>query len=137
MFVALGESGQGALRCLALGVGCRTSRSEGATQRVSWFNIGFFTDLSSVSKADVEKLGMNRIHMFGGSMTLGLLGKQSRAWIGLAAEIGHTTTKVPGRGFTYDRIAYLPTGTLPEDGDSTLVRWTMTGILGSNYSFRE
>ena len=54
-----------------------------------------------------------------------------------AAEIGHTTTKVPGRGFTYERIAQLPPGRLPEDGDSTLVRWTMTGILGSNYSFRE
>ncbi len=100
-------------------------------------NIGFFTDLSSVSGEDIARLGASRVHMFGGSMTLGLLGKQSRAWIGLSAEIGHTTTKVPGRGFIYEKISPLPAGALPSDGDATLVRWTMTGILGSNYSFLE
>jgi long-chain fatty acid transport protein len=100
-------------------------------------NLGFFTDLSSVSQADIDKLGLSRVNMFGGSMTLGLLGKQSRAWIGVSGEIGHTTTKVPGRGFTYERVAAQPAGSLPSDGDATLVRWTMTGILGSNYSFLE
>ena len=68
-------------------------------------------------------------------MTLGLLGKQSRAWFGLAGEIGHTTLRVPGRDFTYERVTALPAGRLPEDADATLVRWTVTGILGSNYSF--
>ena len=56
---------------------------------------------------------------------------------GTAAEMGHTTTRVPGRGFNYERIAPLPAGVLPADGDATLVRWTLTGILGSNYSFVE
>lgn len=98
-------------------------------------NIGFFTDLSSVSEADVKRLGLSRVHMFGGSMTLGLLGKQSRAWIGLSGEIGHTTARVPGRDFTYEKVAPLPGGTLPAEGEATVVRWSMTGILGSNYSF--
>jgi hypothetical protein len=98
-------------------------------------NIGFFTDISSVSKDDVEKNGLSRVDMFGSSLTLGLLGEQARAWIGLAAEIGHTTAKVPGRNFTYDGVSVLPPGRLPMDNEATLVRWTVTGILGSNYSF--
>ncbi len=98
-------------------------------------NIGFFTDLSSVSDEDIKKLGSSRVHMFGGSMTLGLLGKQSRAWIGVSGEIGHTTTKAPGQVFTYEKVSVLPGGSLPAEGDATLVRWTMTSILGSNYSF--
>lgn len=96
-------------------------------------NIGFFTDLSSVSREDVDQLGLSRVHMFGSSLTVGLLGKQARAWIGLAGEIGHATTKVPGRGFTYEKVSAA--GTLPSEEEATVVRWTMTGILGSNYSF--
>jgi hypothetical protein len=104
----------------------------GSTKEI---NIGFFTDLSSVSQEDIDKLGASRVHMFGSSMTVGLLGKQARAWIGLSGEIGHTTTKVPGRGFTYERVSSVLPGTLPTDGEATVVRWTMVGILGSNYSF--
>jgi hypothetical protein len=100
-------------------------------------NIGFFTDFSSVSPTDVAKQGSDRIHMVGGSMTLGLLGKQSRVWVGTSGEVGHTTTRVPGRAFNYESIAALPAGALPGGGDATLVRWTLTGILGSNYSFLE
>ena len=70
-------------------------------------------------------------------MSLGLLGKQSRAWIGLAGEIGHATAKVPGRDFNYQGVASLPAGRLPSESEATVVRWTMTGILGSNYSFLE
>ena len=104
----------------------------GTTKEV---NIGFFTDLSSVSQQDVDNLGLSRVNMFGSSLTVGLLGKQSRAWIGASGEIGHTTSKVPGRGFTYERAAASPAGSLPSDGDATLTRWTVSGILGSNYSF--
>ncbi len=50
-----------------------------------------FTDFSSVSDEDVKRIGSSRVHMFGGSMSLGLLGKQSRAWTGLAGAIGHAT----------------------------------------------
>lgn len=100
-------------------------------------NFGFFTDFSSVSAKDIAAQGTDRIHMFGGSMTVGLLGKQSRVWVGSSAEIGHTTTRVPGRGFNYERVTSLPPGSLPADGDATLVRWTLVGILGSNYSFLE
>ena len=98
-------------------------------------NIGFFTDLSSVSAADIAQQGSDRVHMFGGSMTLGLLGKQSRVWVGTSGEVGHTTTRVPGQGFNYQEVGALPMGVLPTDGDATLVRWTLVGILGSNYSF--
>ena len=98
-------------------------------------NIGFFTDFSSVSQEDIDNLGLSRVNMFGSSLTVGLLGRQARAWIGLAGEIGHTTSKVPGRSFTYDKVSTLPPGSLPADNDATVVRWTITGILGSNYSF--
>jgi hypothetical protein len=98
-------------------------------------NIGLFTDLSSVSQVDIDKNGASRVNMYGASMTLGLLGKQSRAWFGVAGELGHTTLAVPGRDFTYERVSTLPAGRLPADADATLVRWTITGILGSNYSF--
>ena len=81
--------------------------------------------------------GADRVHMFGGSMALGLLGKESRAWFGLSGEIGSTTTRVPGGAFTYERFAALPRGALPDDGEATLVRWTLSGVLGSNYAFLE
>ncbi len=70
-------------------------------------------------------------------MALGLLGKESRAWFGLSGEIGSTTTRVPGRSFSYERVSTLPRGVLPDDGDATLVRWTLSGVLGSNYAFLE
>lgn len=100
-------------------------------------NIGFFTDLSSVSDVDVARAGAARVDMFGSSLTVGLLGKQARLWIGAAGEIGHTTAKVPGRGFTFADAASLPPGVLPSGGEATLVRYTVTGILGSNYTFFE
>jgi hypothetical protein len=100
-------------------------------------NIGFFTDLSSVSQRDVEQNSLSRVHMFGSSLTVGFLGKQARLWVGVAGTIGHTTARVPGRGFTFERVSALPPGRLPDDGEATLVRWTATGILGSNYSFLE
>jgi hypothetical protein len=106
----------------------------GATREL---NIGFFTDFSSVSGLDVLRSGADRVHMFGGSMALGLLGKQSRAWFGLSGEIGSTTTHVPGRSFNFERVSMLPRGALPDDGDATLVRWTLSGVLGSNYAFLE
>ena len=100
-------------------------------------NIGFFTDFSSVSGKDIRENSLSRIHMFGSSLTVGFLGKQARLWVGVAGEIGHTTARVPGRGFTFERVSELPPGRLPDDGEATLVRWTATGILGSNYSFLE
>jgi hypothetical protein len=106
----------------------------GTTKEV---NIGFFTDLSSVSQNDIDTLGASRVHMFGSSLTVGLLGKQARLWIGGAGEIGHAVAKVPGRGFTYDRAssAFGSGFELPSAGEATLVRYTVSGILGSNYSF--
>ena len=100
-------------------------------------NIGFFSDISAISPQDVTVQGSDRIHMVGGSMTLGILGKQSRVWVGSSGEIGHSTTTVPGRGFNYQQVSQLGPGVLPSDGSATLVRWTLAGILGSNYSFLE
>ncbi len=100
-------------------------------------DIGLFTDLSSVSPTDSARTGTDRVHMFGGSMALGLLGKESRAWFGLSGEIGSTTTRVPGRGFNFERVSTVPRGALPDDGEATLVRWTLSGVLGSNYAFLE
>jgi hypothetical protein len=100
-------------------------------------NIGFFTDTSSVSGRDIREIGLSRVHMVGSSLTVGFLGKQARLWVGVSGEIGHTTIKSPGRSFTYERVSALPPGELPTDNEASLVRWTMTGILGSNYSFLE
>jgi hypothetical protein len=102
----------------------------GTTKEV---NIGFFTDFSSVSQRDIDLNGLSRVHMFGSALTVGFLGKQSRVWVGAAGEVGHTTSKFPGREFTYAGVAQ--TGVLPTNDDVTVVRWTATGILGSNYSF--
>lgn len=106
----------------------------GTTREV---NIGFFTDSSSVSSRDIRDIGLSRLHMVGSSLTVGFLGKQARLWVGVSGEIGHTTIKSPGRSFTYERVSALPPGQLPTDNEASLVRWTMTGILGSNYSFLE
>lgn len=100
-------------------------------------NIGFFTDTSSVSDRDIRDIGLSRVHMVGSSLTVGFLGNQARLWVGVSGEIGHTTIKAPGRSFTYERVAALPPGNLANDNDTSLVRWTMVGILGSNYSFLE
>jgi hypothetical protein len=106
----------------------------GTTREV---NIGFFTDTSSVSGRDIREIGLSRVHMVGSSLTVGFLGKQARLWVGVSGEIGHTTIKSPGRSFTYERVSALPPGDLPTDNEASLMRWTMTGILGSNYSFLE
>jgi hypothetical protein len=98
-------------------------------------NIGFFTDFSSVSQRDIDVNGLSRVHMFGSALTVGFLGKQARVWVGAAGEVGHTTSKFPGRQFTYAAVA--ENGILPTNDDVTVVRWTATGILGSNYSFLE
>lgn len=100
-------------------------------------NIGFFTDSSSVSSRDIRENGLSRVPMVGGALTVGFLGQQARLWVGVSGEIGHTTIRAPGRSFTYERVTALPRGDLPSDNEATLVRWTMTGILGSNYSFLE
>ena len=106
----------------------------GATREL---DIGFFSDFSSVSGLDIVRSGADRVHMLGGSMALGLLGKQSRSRFGLGGEIGSTTTHVPRRSFNFERVSMLPGGGLPADGDATLVRWTLSGVLGSNYAFLE
>ena len=100
-------------------------------------NIGFFTDFSSVSRRDIDQNSLSRVHMLGSSLSVGFLGRQARLWVGIAGTIGHTTAAVPGRGFTFERVSAQPAGRLPDDGEATLVRWTATGILGSNYSFLE
>jgi hypothetical protein len=94
-------------------------------------DLGVFTDLSSVSQEDVDA-GSDRIHMLGGTVALGLLGKQARGWFGLSFEMGQGVSKVLAGNFDLD--AAFSDG-LDESGESTQTRWTLAGFVGSNYSF--
>ena len=88
---------------------------------------GAFTDLSSVTERDED-----RIHMFGGTLALGLLGKQVRTWFGLSFELGMAEVDVAGSSLDLDCVM---AGGLELDRSSTATRWTLAGILGSSYSF--
>jgi hypothetical protein len=95
-------------------------------------DFGAFTDLSSVSEDDVEEQSMDRVHMFGGTLGLGILGRQARAFFGVSFEMGRADTKVvPG---TLDLESAAQSG-FSFTEDSTITRWTLAGFLGSNYSF--
>ncbi len=91
--------------------------------------VGAFTDLSSVP-ANAEFA--DQVHMFGGSVALGLIGNQVRGWFGLSFEYGQSVTATLSDKFDLDTIwqkgfAY--------DDESTISRWTLAGIMGSSYSF--
>lgn len=94
-------------------------------------DLGAFTDFSAVSAKDQEQ-GIDRIHMFGGSLALGLLGRRSRAWFGASFEYGQGESRVPSGRLTLEEV--IQSG-LAEDARSTATRWTLVGILGSSYSF--
>lgn len=93
---------------------------------------GVFTDLSSVSPEDA-RAGTDRVHMFGGSLALGLLGKQSRGWFGLSAAVGQAESLVSAGRLDLEGV--ISRGGLGIDGTSTVTRWQLTGTIGSNYSF--
>jgi hypothetical protein len=108
--------------------------AEFSVARDKVIDVGLFTDLSSVSSRDMDRYGLDRVHMFGGSVALGLLGKQARAWFGLSFEVGAAETRVPSGAFTFEELIQNG-GTLALDSTSTITRWTLAGILGANYSF--
>jgi len=95
-------------------------------------DVGGFTDLSSVSALDMKEYSSDQVHMFGGTLALGLLGKQARGWFGLSFEIGMADSQVFGGSLDLD-TAYS-TG-LDFNATSTITRWTLAGFIGSNYSF--
>ncbi len=97
-------------------------------------DVGAFTDLSSVSDQDIEERDADRVHMFGGTAALGLLGKQTRGWFGLSFEFGRAGTNVAEGELNLDNV--LVNGI--ELGErSTVTRWTLAGFIGSNYSFMD
>jgi len=92
-------------------------------------DLGLFTDLSAVTDEDREA-GQDRVHMFGGSLALGLLGKVSRGWFGVSFSYGRAEARVQDGEFSLDNPNLFE-----EDGRSTITRWNLVGIIGSNYSF--
>lgn len=96
-------------------------------------DVGFFTDLSSTSEDDLRADRADRIHMFGGSFALGLIGRQARSWFGLSFEAGSGTTRVLSQEFTFDQVAAGNTTSM----ESSYSRWSLVGIIGSSYSFVE
>lgn len=97
-------------------------------------DVGAFTDLSSVSNQDIEERDADRVHMFGGTAALGLLGKQTRGWFGLSFELGRAGTNVAEGELNLDNV--LADG-LDLTERSTVTRWTLAGFIGSNYSFMD
>ena len=94
--------------------------------------LGAFTDFSSVTAKGSKQNGADHADMFGGSIALGLLGKQSRGFVGLSFDYGTASTKVPTGTYTLEQA--LATG-FATDSRSTSTHWTLAGMLGSNYSF--
>ncbi|HSN97000.1 MAG TPA: hypothetical protein VLS89_01840, partial [Candidatus Nanopelagicales bacterium] len=63
-------------------------------------------------------------------IALGLLGKQARGWVGMSFSYGRGESRVQDGAYSLDNPSLFE-----QDGRSTLTRWNLVGILGSNYSF--
>jgi hypothetical protein len=100
------------------------------SQRLA-LDLGVFTDLSSVSREDRDLDLLDRVHMFGGSIALGILGRQSRGWFGASFEGGVGTSLVRAGDFS------LPAelAGMQQMVSASYTRWTIAGIIGSNYAF--
>jgi hypothetical protein len=94
-------------------------------------DLGAFTDISAVPVDEKKSQLDDRIHMFGGSVALGLLGQRARGWFGLSFEYGQGESAVPTTALSLE----IATGEDAASGHTTATRWTLVGILGSNYSF--
>jgi hypothetical protein len=118
----------------------QTNVNLGAEVRVSdgvALDFGAFTDLSAVHPDDVSEKQRDRLHMFGGTFALAVLGNQIRSWFGISAEGGASTTRVLAGNLDFESIVQSTQtngGRLPFS-ESTLTRWTLAGFIGSNYSF--
>lgn len=93
---------------------------------------GVYTDLSAVSDADFEAGLADRVHMFGATFALGLLGRETRSWFGVAGSYGRGEARVPSSERT---LAAALSGQLAEERVVALTRWTLAAFLGSSYSF--
>lgn len=93
---------------------------------------GVYTDLSAVSDADFEAGLADRVHLFGATFALGLLGRETRSWFGVAGAIGRGEARVPSSERT---LAAALSGELAEERVVPLTRWTVAAFLGSSYSF--
>ena len=100
--------------------------------------LGAFTDLSSVASEDDEdpRNSSDRVHMFGGSAAVGIVSRQSRGWVGLSFEGGQSESHVIAGDLTLEN-ALSEEGLAWTGGRSTITRWTLVGMIGSNYSFLE
>ena len=88
--------------------------------------MGAFTDFSSVPASTLEE---DRVHMYGLSAAMSLLGAQTRGTFGLAFSYGAADSVVQSGQFSLDGLA--STGTTI----STISRWNLVGMIGSSYSF--
>ena len=88
--------------------------------------VGAFTDLSSVPRTSTNE---DHLDMFGGSLALTLLGAQTRGTFGLSFSYGSAETRVASGAFTLDAVSSAGSVT------STVSRWNLIGMIGSNYSF--
>jgi hypothetical protein len=106
----------------------------GAEIRVSdsvAIDLGAFTDLSATSDNDLSASTADRVHMFGFTAALGILGRQARSYFGASFEIGSGSTRVQSQQLTFDDVLMGNTDTM----GASLLRWSIVGIIGSSYSF--
>jgi hypothetical protein len=93
---------------------------------------GFCTDLSAVSDADFGAGLADRVHLFGATFVLGLLGRETRTSFGVAGSYGRGEARVPSSERT---LAAALSGQLAEERVVALTRRTLAAFLGSSYSF--
>jgi len=103
---------------LNLGAEVRVTRSVA-------IDVGAFTDISSVPAQGEQ----DRVHMFGLSAALSLIGVQTRGSFGASFSYGQADTKVLTGELSLSNLGAQP------EGVSRLTRWNLVGVIGSNYSF--
>lgn len=94
-------------------------------------DLGAFTDLSSVADEDVASRLSDRVHQFGGTAAIGLLGKNARGFFGLSFQYGRGDTEVT-REFDLEALVG---GAEPASDLGRVTRWSLAGFLASSYSF--
>ena len=83
---------------------------------------------------DNDEVAADRVHMFGGSAAVGIVSRQSRGWVGISFEGGSADSRVIAGDLSLEST--LANGGISFAGaPSTITRWTLAGMIGSNYSF--
>lgn len=87
---------------------------------------GAFSNISSISAADVEASERERLHMFGGTFGVGFLSQQAGTYLGLMAQGGRANIAV------YPDLFSDTDGPI-DAGASSQLRWQVAGFISYSY----